>query len=74
MIKKFSDYSKINEGSPNYDLQSKVEKTKAWDNLQKEFGISIRKFVNSLEDEIGYEEGDTDNDRAVRLAIDRISN
>ena len=35
MIKKFSEF-KINESSPNYDFQSKVENTDAWNQLQRE--------------------------------------
>ena len=69
MIKKFNDFNKINEGSPNFDFQSKVENTDAWNQLQREFGVSIKKFINSLENEIGYEEGDNDDDRAVGLSI-----
>jgi len=68
-MKKFSELNKINEGAPNYDYQVKVEKTKAWNNLQKEFGESIAKFMRELEQEIGHEEGDTDDDRAVGLSI-----
>lgn len=69
MIKKFSEFNKINESSPNYDFQSKVENTDAWNQLQREFGVSIKKFINSLENEIGYEEGSNDDDRAVGLSI-----
>lgn len=69
MIKKFNDFDKINESSPNYDFQVKVEKTQAWNELQKSFGVAIRKFTNDLENEIGYEEGDNDDDRAVGLSI-----
>ena len=35
----------------------------------KRVGVSIKKFINSLENEIGYEEGSNDDDRAVGLAI-----
>lgn len=69
MIKKFNEFDKVNEGAPNYDFQVKVEKTKAWYELQKSFGEAIRKFTNDLETEIGYEEGDNDDDRAIGLSI-----
>jgi len=69
MIKKFNDFDKINESSPNYDFQVKVEKTQAWNELQISFGKAIKKFTNDLETEIGYEEGSKDDDRAVGLAI-----
>lgn len=66
-IKRFNDV--VNEGAPNYDLQTKIENTDAWKALQRSFGESINRFKNDLEAEIEYVEGDTDDDRAFGLAI-----
>lgn len=68
-MKKFSDFDKINESSPDAEFQSKVEKTHAYKNLSKKIQAAITVFKLELEEEIGYEEGENDNDLSVNNAI-----
>ena len=68
-MKKFSELNKINESSPDYEFQNKVEKTNAYKNLSSKLQAAIDVFKSELGDEIGYDEGSSDDDRAVSLAI-----
>lgn len=68
LIKTFESF-KINEGAPNYKLQSKVEKTEAYNKMSSKFKQAIDEFLSDIKNEIGYEEGDTDDDRAIGLSI-----
>lgn len=60
---------RFNESSTNEDYQAIVENTEAWNKLQKYFGRAISEFKRDISNEIEYEEGNSDNDRAVGLAI-----
>jgi hypothetical protein len=70
MIKKFSDYQKINEGSVDYDFENEVVKTDAYKKLCDKVKEVVNEFREELSKEVGYELGDdTDKDRAVDNAI-----
>lgn len=51
------------------NFETKVMDTKAYTKLSSEIRIAIENFHEDLLHEIGYEEGDSDKDRAVSIAI-----
>ena len=67
-LKKFNENILL-ESSPDVDFETKVMDTKAYTKLSSEIRIAIENFHEDLLHEIGYEEGDSDKDRAVNIAI-----
>lgn len=63
------DESKINEGAPNFELQDKIIKTQAYHRLSSKFKGAIEEFERELDNELDFDEGDTDNTNAINLAI-----
>jgi hypothetical protein len=62
----------VNESHIDYEVMNKIQKTEAYKTLKEEFKKSIDTFNQELKrvsDEIGYDEGDSDHDKAYNAAI-----
>lgn len=57
------------ESSVDIDFESEVKGTNSYEELEDRMSDIIDKFKEDLKKEIGYEEGDTDKDRAIEIAI-----
>ena len=74
MIKKFNEFNNVNESSVDLDFEDEVINTKSYSKLSDSMSKCIQEFHEDLRNEIGYEEGDTDKDRAVSNAIQKEIN
>lgn len=68
------EFNKINESIPSIDFENEVSRTESYKILTNSLSISISEFYSRLKNEIGYEEGDMDNDRALSNLITEYIN